>query len=65
MEELFSARVPKSSAEARRVFIHEIKEVEDVRQQEQEDDKRLDEEGDEVNGEVEAIRSNAHSAHER
>ena len=34
VEELFSARVPQSSAEVRRVLIHDIKEVEDVRQQE-------------------------------
>ena len=64
MEELFSATVPKSSAEVRRVFIHDIKEVEDVGQQEQQGDKREDEEGYEVMGEVEEIRSNAHSAHE-
>ena len=64
MEELFSARVPKSSAEVRRVFIHDIMEGEGVGQQEQQGDKRDDDEGDEVNGEVEEIRSNAHSAHE-
>ena len=58
VEELFSARVPKSSAGARRVFIHDIKEGEGV------GDKRDDEKGDEVKGEVEEIRSNAHSAHE-
>ena len=59
----FSARVPRSSAEVRRVFNHDLKEVEDVGQQEQQGDKR-DKEGDEVKGEVEEIRSNAHSAHE-
>ena len=64
VEELFLARVPKSSAEVRRVFIHDIEEVEHVRQQEQQGDKRDDEERDEVKGEVEEIRSNAHSAHE-
>ena len=48
MEELFSARVPTSSAAVRRVFIHDIKEVEDVGQQEQQGDKRDNEEGDEV-----------------
>ena len=64
VEELFSARVPKSSAEVRRVFIHDIKEVEDVGHQEQQSDKREDK-GDEVKGEVEEIRSNAHTAHER
>ena len=47
------------------VFIHDIKEVEGVGQKEQQEDKRDDEEGDEVNGEVEEIRSNAHRAHER
>ena len=41
-----------------------MKEVEDVGQQEQQGDKRDDKEGDEVKGEVEEIRSNAHSAHE-
>ena len=39
-------------------------EVEGVWQQEQQGDKRNDEEGDEVNGEIEEIRSNAHSTHE-
>ena len=39
-------------------------EVEGVGQQEQQGDQRDDEEGDEVNGEVEEIRSNAHSTHE-
>ena len=60
----FSARVPRSSAEVRRVFIHDIMEVEGVGQQEKKGDQRDDEEGDEVNGEVEEIRSNAHSTHE-
>ena len=64
VEELFSAWVPRSSAEVRRVFIHDIKEVEVVRQQEQQGDKRDDEEGEEVKGKVEDVRSNAHSAHE-
>ena len=50
--------------EVRRVFIHDSKEVEDVGQHEQQGDKRDEEEGDEVKGEVEEIRSNAHSAHE-
>ena len=40
-----------------------MKEVEDVRQQEQQGDKREDEERDEVKGEVEEIRSNAHYMH--
>ena len=64
VEESFSARVPRSSAEVRRVFIHDIQEVEDVGQQERQGDERDDEEGNEVKGEVEEIRSNAHSAHE-
>ena len=41
--------MPRSSAEVRKVFNHDIKEVEDVGQQEQQDDKRVDEKGDEVN----------------
>ena len=52
VEEFFSARVPRSSAEVRRLFIHDIKEVEGVGQQEQQEDQRDDEEGDEMNGEV-------------
>ena len=40
VEESFSARVPRSSAEVRRVFIHDIKEDEGVWQQEQQGDKR-------------------------
>ena len=56
--------MPKSSAEVRRVFIHDIKEGEGVGQQEQQGDKRDDEEREEVKGEVEEIRSNVHSAHE-
>ena len=45
-------------------FIHDIKEGEGVGQQEQEGDKRDDEERDEVKGEVEEIRSNAHYMHD-
>ena len=60
----FSARVPRSSAEVRRIFLHDIKDVEGVGQKEQQEDQRYDEEGDEVNGEVEEIRSNAHRTHE-
>ena len=60
----FSARVSRSSAEVRRVFIHDITEVEGVGQQEQQSEQRDDEEGDEVNGEVEEIRSNAQCKHE-
>ena len=57
-EELFSARVPKSSAEVRRVFVHHIVEVEVVGQEEEPVDQRDDEEGEEMNGGVEEIRSN-------
>ena len=60
VQDFLSAKLPKFSAEVRRVFIHDIKEVEDVRQQEQQGDERDDEEGDEVRGEVEEIRSNAY-----
>ena len=38
VEEFFSARVPRSSAEVRRLFMHDIKEVEGVGQQEQQED---------------------------
>ena len=60
----FSARVPRSSAEVRSVFIHNIMEVQGVGQQEQHGDQRDDEEGDEMNGEVGEIKCKAHSAHE-
>ena len=63
MEEFLSARVPRSSAAERGLFNHDIKEVEDIRQQERQEDKRDEEEGDEVNGEVEEIRGNAHRVH--
>ena len=53
----FSARVPRSSAEVRRVFVHDIMEVEGVGQYEQQGDQRDDEEGEEVNGGVEEIRN--------
>ena len=46
-ERLFSARVPRSSAEVRRVLIHDIMEVEGVGQWEQQGDQRDDEEGEE------------------
>ena len=59
----FSARVPRSSAEVRRALNHDIMEVEGVGQQEQQGDQRDDKERDEVNGEVEEIRSNAHCMH--
>ena len=41
-----------------------LKEVEGVRQQEEQEDNRNEKERDEVNGEVEETRSNAHNAHE-
>ena len=55
MEEFFATRGPSSSAEVRGLVIHDIKEVEGVRQQEEQEDKR-----DEVNGEVEEITHRAH-----
>ena len=59
----FSAKVPRSSAELHRGFTHDIKEGEGVGQQEHQGDRRDDQEGDEVNEEVEEIRSNAHCMH--
>ena len=56
----FSARVPRSSAEVRRVFVHHIVEVEGVGQWEQQGDQRYDE-GEEVHGEVEEIRNRTHN----
>ena len=64
MEEFFSARVPSSSAAVRGLVIHDIEEVEGVWQQEEQEDKKYEEEGDEVDGEVEEIRGNTHRAHE-
>ena len=66
MEEFFFflARVPGSSAEVRGLVIHDIKEVEGVRQQEEQEDKREEEIGDEVNGEVGEIRRDAQHTHE-
>ena len=49
-----------SSAEVRGLVIHDIKEVEGVRQQEEQEDKRDEEIGDEVNGEVEEVTQRAH-----
>ena len=60
MEEFFSARRPSSSAEVRRLVIHDIKEVEGVRQHEEQEYKRDEEITDEVNGEVEEITHRAH-----
>ena len=64
MEEFFLARGPSSSAEVRGLVIHDIKEVEGVRQQVEQEDIRDEEIGDEVNGEVEEVRRNAQHKHE-
>ena len=53
MEEFFLARGASSSAEVRGLAIHDIKEVELVKQQEEKEDERDEEKRDEVNGEVE------------
>ena len=50
MEEFFLSGGPSSSAEVRVVVIHDIKEVEGERQQEEQEDKRDEEIGDEVKG---------------
>ena len=55
----FLARRPSSSAEVSGLVIHDIKEV-SVRQQEEQGDKRDEEIGDEVNGEVEEVTHRAH-----
>ena len=60
MEEFFLARRPSSSAKVRGVFVHDIKEVEGVRQQEEQEDEREEEIGDEVNEEVEEVTQSAH-----
>ena len=46
------AKEPTSSAEARGLVIHDIQEV-GIKQHEEHEEKRDDETGDEVNGEVE------------
>ena len=51
---------PSSSAAVRVVVIHDIKEVEGVRQQEGQEDKRDEEIGNEVNGEVEEVTQHMH-----
>ena len=53
-------RGPSSSAEVRGLVIHDIKEVESVRQHEEQEDKRDEEMGDEVKGEVEEVTQRAH-----
>ena len=64
VEEFFWAKGPSSSVEVRGLVIHDIKEVEGVRQQEEQEDKRDEEIGDEVNGEVENVRRDAQHTHE-
>ena len=61
MEELFLVKGLGLSAEVRGLVIHDIKEVEGVRQQEEQEDKRDEEIGDEVNGEVEEVTQSAHA----
>ena len=60
VEEFFLARMPSPPAEVRGLVIHDIKEVEGVRQQEEQEDKKDEEMGDEVNGEVEEVTQRAH-----
>ena len=60
MEEFFKAWGPSSSAVVRGLVIHDIKEVEGVRQQEVQEDKRDEEIGSEVNGEVEEVTQHTH-----
>ena len=52
----FSARVPRSSAESHRVFVHHILEDEVVGQKEEQGAQRDGDQEEEVNGEVESIR---------
>ena len=60
VEEFFLSGRSSSSAEVRVVVIHDIKEVEGVRQQEVQEDKRDEEIGNEVNGEVEEVTQHTH-----
>ena len=53
VEEFFLSGGPSSSADVRVVVIHDIKEVEGERQQEEQEEKRDEELGDGVNGEIE------------
>ena len=57
----FSARVPRSSAELHRGFVHHILEDEVDGHKEEQGDQREDEEGEEVNGDVESIRETQRS----
>ena len=47
---------PAPQRKVRVVVVHDIKEVEGVRQQEEQEDKRREEVGDEGNGEFEEVR---------
>ena len=58
------ARGPSSSAEVRGLVIHDVKEVEGVRQQEEQEYMRDEEIGDEVKREVEEVRRDAQHTHE-
>ena len=59
VEELFLSGGPSSSAEVRGLVIHDIKEVEGVRQQGEQEDGR-----DGEMGKVEEVRENAQHTHE-
>ena len=58
------AREPSSSAEVRGLVIHDVKEVEGVRQQEEQEYMRDEEIGDEVKRELEEVRRDAQHTHE-
>ena len=60
---LGSARVPRSSAELHKGFVHHILEDEVDGQKEEQGDQREDEE-EEVNGDVESIKETHNNAHE-
>ena len=64
VEEFFLAIGPSSSAEVRGLVIHDIKELEGVKQQEEQEDERDEEIGDEVEGEVEGQRLSTRMNHE-
>ena len=58
------AKVPRSSAELHRRFVHHILEDEVDGQKEEQGDQRDKDEEEEVNGDVEAIRETHNNAHE-
>ena len=60
VEEFFLAKGPSSSAEVRGPVIHDIKEVECVRQQEAQEDKRDEEIRNKVNGKIEEVIQHTH-----